>query len=68
MLFKQIVAVYSENHIESVNTHRGQNSELMIVKAGGTYRYHCALKCFIYIDRNARRLGPLQSRRLRARK
>jgi hypothetical protein len=37
MLFKEIIAVYSEKHIK-------QNTELLIVKAAGTYSYHSALK------------------------
>jgi hypothetical protein len=38
-LFKEIIAVYSENHMKHI-----QNEELLIVKAGGTYSYHWALK------------------------
>jgi hypothetical protein len=45
MLFKEIIAVYSENHTKYlINTLYGQNSELSNVKMGGTYSYHCALK------------------------
>jgi hypothetical protein len=40
MLFKEIIAVYSENHMKSINTQCGQNAELLIDKAGGTYCYH----------------------------
>jgi hypothetical protein len=40
MLFKEIIAVYSENHVKPINTLCEQNSELLIVKAGGTYNYH----------------------------
>jgi len=40
MLFKEIIAVYSENHTEPII----QNAELLIVKAAGTYSYHSALK------------------------
>jgi hypothetical protein len=39
-LFKEIIAVCSENHTKHVNTCRGQNTELPIVKSGGTYSYH----------------------------
>jgi hypothetical protein len=35
MLFKEIIAVYSENHMEPINTLCGQIAELLIVKAGG---------------------------------
>jgi hypothetical protein len=43
-LFKEIIAVYCENHTKSVNKLCEQNAELFIVKAGGTYSYHWALK------------------------
>jgi hypothetical protein len=39
-LFKEILAVYSENHTKHINTLCGQNAELLIVEAGGTYSYH----------------------------
>jgi hypothetical protein len=38
-LFEEIIAVYSENHTKQI-----KNAELLIVKAGGTYSYHWALK------------------------
>jgi hypothetical protein len=44
MLFKEIIAVYSENHMKPINTLCGKNAELLIVKEGGTYSYHYALK------------------------
>jgi hypothetical protein len=44
MLFKEIIAVYSGNNMKPTNTHCGQNAKLMIIKAGGTYGYHQALK------------------------
>jgi hypothetical protein len=37
-LFREIIAVYSVIHVKPINTLCGQNSELLIVKAGGT---HC---------------------------
>jgi hypothetical protein len=43
-LFKKIIAVYSENYMKYINTHYGQSAELLIVKTGGTYSYHWALK------------------------
>jgi hypothetical protein len=43
-LFKEIIAAYPENHTKPINTLCGQNAELFIIKAGGTYSYHCALK------------------------
>jgi hypothetical protein len=39
-LFKEIIAVYSENHMKPINTKWG----LLIAKADGTYAYHSALK------------------------
>jgi uncharacterized protein YktB (UPF0637 family) len=38
-LFKEIIAVYTENYTEPINTLCGQNAELLIVKAGGLYSY-----------------------------
>jgi hypothetical protein len=32
--------------MKSTNAFCGQNSEFINVKAGGTYREHCALKCW----------------------
>jgi hypothetical protein len=43
-LFKEIIAVYAENHTKPINTLRGIDEELLIIKASGTYSYHCALK------------------------
>jgi hypothetical protein len=37
MLLMEIIAVYSENHTKLTNTVCGQNAELLIIKAGGTY-------------------------------
>jgi hypothetical protein len=39
MLFKEIIAIYSENHRKPINTVCGQNVELLTVKADGTYNY-----------------------------
>jgi hypothetical protein len=36
MLFREIIAVYCENHTGHIN---------YTVKAGGGYSYHCALRC-----------------------
>jgi hypothetical protein len=36
MLFKEIVAVYSQNHTKPINTPHEQNAQLFI-EAGGTY-------------------------------
>jgi hypothetical protein len=43
MLFKETIAVYSETHTKPI-TFCGQNAELLNVKAGGLYSYHCVLK------------------------
>jgi hypothetical protein len=40
MLLKDVIYVYSENSMKLINTLCGQNEELLIVKAGGTYIYH----------------------------
>jgi hypothetical protein len=36
-LFREIFAVYCENHNESHKNHCGQNAELLNIVAGGTY-------------------------------
>jgi hypothetical protein len=44
-LFKEIIPVYTVNHIQS--------AELMVVKEAGTYIYHSALKgIYIYIHKS----------------
>jgi hypothetical protein len=47
-LFKEITALYSENHMKPINAPCGQTAELFTVKVGSTYMYHyhcaCALK------------------------
>jgi hypothetical protein len=42
MLFWEIAVVYSKNHVKLINTHYGQNAELLHIKTGGIYSYHCA--------------------------
>jgi hypothetical protein len=44
MVFKEIIAVYSEKYFKPMYTFCGQNSELFIVKSGNTYCYHKVLK------------------------
>jgi hypothetical protein len=41
MLFREITAVYCENHTERTNTLCRQNAEFLYIKACGTYSYHC---------------------------
>jgi hypothetical protein len=38
-MLKEIISVYSENYIKSINALGGQCAEFM-VKEGGTYIYH----------------------------
>jgi hypothetical protein len=40
MLFKEVIAAYSENHTEAINT----NAALLNAKADGSYSYCLALK------------------------
>jgi hypothetical protein len=40
MLFKEIIAVYSENHTKLKHT----VWDILIIKVCGTYNYHWALK------------------------
>jgi hypothetical protein len=44
MLFRVIIGVYSEKLSKPINTHCGQNAELLNVKAGGAYNYQYALE------------------------
>jgi hypothetical protein len=44
-MFREIIAIYSENNRKSINTLYEQTAELLNVKAGGTDSYHSALKC-----------------------
>jgi hypothetical protein len=44
MLFREIITVYSENHMKHINKFCGQNTELLIVKVDGTYSHHWTLK------------------------
>jgi hypothetical protein len=43
MLFKEIIAVYSKNHTNTINTLYGYVSDLLNVKAGGM-AYHLDFK------------------------
>jgi hypothetical protein len=47
MLFKEIIAVYSENQRKPINALCRQNAVLrvLIAKSDGTYNYHSVLKC-----------------------
>jgi hypothetical protein len=44
MLFREIIAVYCENHTEHINTLCGQNAEFKCVKECGTYSNHWIFK------------------------
>jgi hypothetical protein len=44
MLFRETVAVYSENHMEHTDTLCGQNAEFVIIKAGDMHDTNHALK------------------------
>jgi hypothetical protein len=37
MLFREIIAVYSDNHMKFITTFCGQNAELLVIKTGGVY-------------------------------
>jgi hypothetical protein len=41
MLFREIIAVYCENHTEHINTLCGQTAEFRNVKPDGTNSYQC---------------------------
>jgi hypothetical protein len=44
MLYREIIAVYSEFHTKHINTLYGQNVELLNDKPPGTYSDHWAVK------------------------
>lgn len=44
MVFKPKIAIYSENHMQPTPNFVSKPQRLLIVKAGGTYRNHYALK------------------------
>jgi hypothetical protein len=44
MLFREIIAVYPENHTKPINTFCGQSAELLTINAVSTYTYHWAIK------------------------
>jgi hypothetical protein len=43
-LFKDVIALFSDNHAKFINTLYGQNVELLNIKTGGAYNYHSAFK------------------------
>jgi hypothetical protein len=44
MLFRKIFAVRFKNHMKHIKTLCGKNEEIMNVKTGGIYIYHCDLR------------------------
>jgi hypothetical protein len=54
MLFREIIAVYCENHMEHINALCGQNSEFFNVKSGGTYAYHYISNNYVAAEYNLR--------------
>jgi hypothetical protein len=43
-MFREIIAVYCENHMKHTNMFCGKNAEFLPVEAGGTYDNHWALE------------------------
>jgi hypothetical protein len=43
-LFKEIIAVYCENHMKLLNALCGQNADSLMVSAGGIYSYQLGLR------------------------
>jgi hypothetical protein len=50
MLFREIIAVYSEDHTTSINTLRGQNAELLTVKQILSVRFCCVPLCGVPLN------------------
>jgi len=44
MLYREIIAVFSEIHTKHINTLCGQNVEWLNVEPCGTYSDHCAVR------------------------
>jgi hypothetical protein len=44
MLFREIIAIYFQNLSKLTNSLRGQNAELLNVKANGAYSYRLPLE------------------------
>jgi hypothetical protein len=44
MQFKEIISVYTDNHMKPVNAFAWQKSEFVIVKECDTHSYHLGLK------------------------
>jgi hypothetical protein len=42
-----MIADCSENHTKPINALSGQKAQLLIIKGGGTYAYHLALKSYV---------------------
>lgn len=40
-----LIVDYSENHTKAINTLGQKNAEILIFKAGDTYRHQRVLKC-----------------------
>jgi hypothetical protein len=40
MLFRETIAVYTENHMKHINTAQPKTKSFVNVKAGGAYSYH----------------------------
>jgi hypothetical protein len=43
MLFRKLISVYAENHINHINKLHGQNTEFFVVKAGIMRDKNCSL-------------------------
>jgi hypothetical protein len=43
-MFAEMIAVYFENHNETLNIFCAQNAVFLNITAGGTYNYQCVLK------------------------
>lgn len=44
MLFKQMIALYAENHTKLITAFYGKIKEIMNAEVGGTYIYQCTVK------------------------
>jgi hypothetical protein len=49
-MFKKTIAVYTENHMKHIHrpTLYGKSAEILNIKAGGAYSYHCSADTAYY--------------------
>jgi hypothetical protein len=72
MVFREIVAIFTENCMKHINTVYGQIAALLDAKAGSTYGNHCPTKqsfsnclCLVHPETLKQIPGPHKKKKLR---